>query len=381
MKTPHYVPLINPARIAWCCDQTNITLADLGKALRVSPKRLQEGKLTYKEERRMTEYFGYDGIFFMLDGVPKKSGPSVMFRTVANRQGIEMTPNLFRVINHAHYHADVYSIIMEEWGKPVSFAPPALSGSIDSKARQTREWLELHASLPYRYHHYRRAIERKEILVFRSRTYKGDFQLEHPKVTGFSIPDGEVPVIFIKKTTPEMQTFTMFHELGHLLLHGKSAHIDSEEALHGGDHAKQEREANRFAARCLLPDFTLNSKDIPKNAEDFDAAFRVFARPRGISPEVIVLLLFEEGRISQRQYDRYNALQRKQRPAEPPVQARKAPKGKRHLEPLAVFGHKYVRTLLDAAITGEVTLHKTCVYLGNLQWEDVTAMERHMLGG
>ena len=72
MKTPDYSHIVNPDRIAWCCDQTNITLAELGKSLKISPKRLQEGRLTSEEARMLWEYFGYSHFFFIAKGVPKK---------------------------------------------------------------------------------------------------------------------------------------------------------------------------------------------------------------------------------------------------------------------------------------------------------------------
>ena len=381
MKTPDYDTIINPDRIAWCCGQANITLAELGKALKINPKRLQGGKLTYDEVYKLEQYFGYSQLFFVADGIPKKAAHAVMFRTVANQQGIEMNPSLLKVINNARGHVGTYSAILEEWKGPVSFTPPALSGSIKSKARQVRAWLGLRDGVLYNFWGYRRLIEEREILVVLSQIYSGEFQLDHPKVVGFSMPDGDVPLIFVKRTTPQRQTFTLFHELGHLLLHGKNPHIDSEEALHGGDHAKQEREANTFAARCLIPEATLSDiKTIPKKVEDFDRAFGGDAWRAGVGPEVVVQLLFEEGRIGERQYARYNALQRKRYQDDPPLQARRAPKATRHLEPLEVFGPKHVRMICDAMIDGEVHLADACDYLGGVQGADVVALRKQQIG-
>ena len=381
MKPPQYSNFFNPDRIAWCCDQANITLAELGKTLKISPKRLQEGKLTSNEMYRLVKYFGYTHFFFVADGVPKKAAHAVMFRTVANQQGIEMNPSLFRVLNYAQGHTDAYNGILEEWRDTVSFAPPALSGSIKNKARQTREWLRMRDGVKYNFYGYRRLFEERNIQILLSQTYKGDFQLDHPKVVGFSMPDGDLPLIFVKKTKLYRQTFTLFHELGHLLLHGKNPHIDSEEALHDGDHAKQEREANTFAARCLISEAVLGKiENIPKKAEDFDRAFWLEALRAGVGQEVVVQVLFEEGRISQRQYARYNTMLRKLPLDEPPLQARKTPKAKRHLQLLDVYGPRYIRMLCDAMADGEITLVKACRFLGDAQVDEVAELRKQHIG-
>lgn len=46
--------------------------------------------------------------------------------------------------------------------------------------------------------------------------------------------------------------FTVFHELGHVVLHGAQTFVDSDIDVEAQDGA--EREANQFAARCIIPD-------------------------------------------------------------------------------------------------------------------------------
>ena len=372
---------VNPGRIAWCCDQTNITLAELGEALNISAERLQEGNLTFNQMCRLERHFGCPPYFFKGKGRPKNPAHAVKFRTTASQQGISLNPSLFKIIGNAQTHIGSYADLMREWRGALTFAPPALSGTIEEKARQTREWLGLRDDTAYGFEDYRRLVEEKDILVVRSQGYMGEWRLDHPSVVGFSMPDGEAPLIFVKKTTPEMQAFTLFHELGHLLLHGKRAHIDGEEVLHGDHHARQEQEANRFAARCLVPESALNAADIPKRAAEFDNTFHPIAKRLGISVEVIVQALFDNKRIGRQQYDRYQSLARKQRAEKKPLQAGRAYGAvrHRHREPLGIFGMKYVRTMLDALNDGELTLSESCGYLGRIQAKEVRALERHLL--
>ena len=67
---------------------------------------------------------------------------------------------------------------------------------------------------------------------------------------GFSILDEEVPVIVLKRGSemPSARLFTLFHELGHVLL-GESGMCD----LHGINGEAVEKWCNSFAAEVLLP--------------------------------------------------------------------------------------------------------------------------------
>lgn len=89
--------------------------------------------------------------------------------------------------------------------------------------------------------------------------------------------------------------FTFFHEAGHLLLHRKDALF-----LEGIDIdcEKEEKEANDFAARLLVPDeFRSEMLKLPVNGIEVVK----FARRVGISPGIIVGQLQHYGRFSRRQ--------------------------------------------------------------------------------
>jgi len=78
--------------------------------------------------------------------------------------------------------------------------------------------------------------------------------------------------------------FSFFHEVGHILLHGKrEAFVDD---FKGDEGNRQEREANDFAAKTLIPDreyrrlLTLDFQS--------EAVIRAFAAEIGIAPGIVV---------------------------------------------------------------------------------------------
>jgi len=94
--------------------------------------------------------------------------------------------------------------------------------------------------------------------------------------------------------------FTLFHELGHLLLHGDQTFIDEE----GMPEDKFEAEANEFARRCIVPgDMERAFGQLPANR---DSVIR-FSVSLGVAPGLVVGQLQHRGIIG---YERLNFLKR-----------------------------------------------------------------------
>jgi len=91
--------------------------------------------------------------------------------------------------------------------------------------------------------------------------------------------------------------FTFFHELGHVLLHGKKQQfIDF--SIENGDKSDEEKEADEFAAKTLIPRAELQRLI---NAGDFSTQnIKKFADAMGIAPGIVV------GQIQHRKLIKYN---------------------------------------------------------------------------
>ncbi|MGL4525084.1 MAG: ImmA/IrrE family metallo-endopeptidase [Spirochaetia bacterium] len=106
------------------------------------------------------------------------------------------------------------------------------------------------------------ALEELGILVFSS-PYSNGWQ-------GFAISYDTYPIIFFNSGfSTGRSLFTIAHELGHLILHRGDNVLDQELTSFSNDLAKEEVEANRFAAHFLMPedDFTKEYNRIKENTE------------------------------------------------------------------------------------------------------------------
>ena len=305
---------INPERIRWCLQQVGMDMAELVNKKQIPKQKLESGKLTYRQLKKVAAHFDYSPLFFLNPEEPQTENIlSPDFCTLA-KQSVKIDNTLARIIRRTEWHRDLYISLIEELGEETNYAPPKIAGTITQRADAVKQWLGIQDTGEYKFEDYRKLIEAKGILVFQSMGYSGAWQLKNNSVIGFSIMHPQVPLIFIKKTSPQIQIFTLFHELGHLLLH-KSSHIDDKDNLNSNQSKRNEQEANLFAANCLLPE------NIQRAAS---SSF---------------------------------------------------PRSYRHMEPLQIFGYNYVATVLDALHTNKVTLNKASDYLDRLKINDIKKLD------
>jgi len=101
--------------------------------------------------------------------------------------------------------------------------------------------------------------------------------------------------------TDDQFWFTLFHEIGHLLLHGGQTFVDDEETLQDDP----EREANEFARGCIVPEPRLS--DLERLRPDRRSVLR-FSVSVGTAPGLIVGQMQHRKMIG---HDRLNGLKRR----------------------------------------------------------------------
>ena len=372
---------INPERIAWCCADHGITPGELASAVGIAATNIErvmasEEGLTFNQLRKVAEYFGRGVLFFLEPGqVDEAQVHTPQFRTLANRKP-DLSAKLRTLIERVEKQRAVYLSLREdldESSRP-RFSPPDLPRHDPREAAQiARRWLSLADENSF--DTYRAAVEAQGVLVFRSNGYNGKWQIaKQNPILGFTLYDPICPVIVIKKQTWEaQQTFTLIHELGHLLLNRASS-IDDEHDLQ--THEGGERDANLFAGQLLVPDAFLATISDAQRPEEVAGYDDWLERPRkawGVSGEVILRRLLDSGRLTQSQYAAYREWRGRSTLAAADGGARMY----RHREPKHVFGDSYVRTVLDALNARHITLAKASSYLDNLKIDDLHQLERH----
>lgn len=372
---------VNPARIRWCLNDYHISLeqfaADVGMSRSLLEKVMAgEAGLTFSQLRKIGDYFGRSALFFLEEGpVDETKVRSQAFRSLLN-QKIEVNKTIKKVIRLAEWQREIYIDLVEDLGTEdrIRFKPLAFEGmSVTQAANKARDWLNIRGARGF--NDYRSAIEAKGILVFRTNGYAGKWQIpKESPVLGFSLYDKRHPLIVVKKQGAEArQSFTLAHELGHLLLH-KSSMIDDESDLRS--HKGKEAAANQFAGHFLVPDehlIEIEDSDRPSSVSDFDSWLSSQRSTWGVSTEVILLRLLEAGRLKRQTYEEYRSWLQDQKFEEKDGGNRSY----RHREPRHILGDRYVKVVFEALERNKISLTKASKYLDDIKLSDLRELERY----
>ena len=377
---------VNRERIEWCCAEQGMAPEVMAAMLDMSADRWaafwnDDAGLTFNQLRRLADYFGRGVLFFLEPGpaVPEQVH-TPQFRTLA-QQKPELSHRLRLLIERVERQRALFLSLREDLDDALwsPFQAPDLPlGNVAAAAKQARQWLQLGED-KNDFESYRKAVEAKGILVFRTNGYNGPWQIaKESPVAGFALYDVQCPVIVVRKmVTDAPQAFTLMHELAHVLLH-KTSWIDDEADLRSTQG--REQEANLFAGLVLVPDHFLASISDGEQPEDV-AAFNEWLKPQrnawGVSAEVILRRLLAVGRLSQTTYQAYRAWSLA---AGQMTKDEGGTRMYRHREPKHIFGDRFVRTVLNSLSARRITLSKASGYLDGLKIADVHELERHYAG-
>jgi Zn-dependent peptidase ImmA (M78 family)/transcriptional regulator with XRE-family HTH domain len=143
---------------------------------------------------------------------------------------------------------------------------------------------------------WRSALQAAGVFVF-----KDAFRVEG--YSGFSLYDDEFPIIYVNNSsTKTRQSFTLFHELAHLLFH--TSGIDTDEDRYIPRLADQQRSieilCNQFAAEFLVPGAAFRAAMAGRDHSQRSA--EIVAQSFRVSREVIYRRFLDRGWIDEAEY-------------------------------------------------------------------------------
>ncbi len=144
------------------------------------------------------------------------------------------------------------------------FNPPLISKKNDEKiAIEIREWLGCNHDECFSLAEWKERVENKGVFVFLTSKYKGWSHVDRSVFRGLSIFHNKLPVVVINDSdAKKAQTFTLFHEMAHLLRKESTAD-------RWGIDTDVEQWCDRIAGAVLMPrelmDDSFNDLDSLKN--------------------------------------------------------------------------------------------------------------------
>jgi len=375
-----FINSVNIDRIRWCISDRGISIDELADETGIEKQTLHqilngEILITLSQLKSLAKFFNRGILFFVAGGIVNENKLRTSgFRTLTNEHP-NLDPDIKSLIERVERQRQIYLNLREELGEGdlPKFNPPDVpKDKPEFAATIARRWLSTNGDRTF--NGYRRLVESKGVLVFRSNGYSGPWQVpKESEVAGFSIYHRNCPIIFVRKhAVQQRQLFTLAHELGHLILHGAGS-IDNDDSLFA--YRGKERDVNEFAGSFLVPNEALRDlslEDKPASADKFEEWLRPTAQTWGVSVEVILLRLLGDNRVTRKDYEAYKVWKHSQKP----IEGGRGNRQYRYREPVHVFGKSYVGTVLEALGSQQITATKASRFLDNIKINDVHRLQR-----
>lgn len=352
---------INVAVLRQCRKQMALSIEDVKKK-GISIEDIESGKRwpTFRQLDILAEMYNVPRWVFISDQLPSeynyvKSVPA--FRQFAEQaEESFLDPKVRGVVAQVQQLRELIIDLRKDMDEPIEpFRPPEVkiqSSSSTQIAKAIRSWLNVENNLEFP--EWKEKLEQKGIFVFMTGKYRGWSHIRKGVFRGLSMYYTVLPIIIISDfDVKEAQSFTLFHELGHLLR--------KEHAVDSCHESKKEVEkwCDRLASKILMPENEFrNATKIEKITELHN--IEKIARKFFVTPYACLVRLENLNIIKRKQYSNFERQIRKkheewQRKLK---ESSGGPPRDRVREVLYQYGHIYIRTLFQAYHNKEITLHK-----------------------
>ncbi|MBT6339164.1 MAG: ImmA/IrrE family metallo-endopeptidase [Desulfobacula sp.] len=352
---------INNDILRQCREQIGLSLPVVAKKVaKIAAIEQGDQKPTFKQIDTLADLYKVPRWVFISDHLPEKyqfDKAIPAFRQLADSNADVFSEHKVRSLTaRVSRFRELILELREDMGEPVTaFHPPDLkrNATPDFVAQQVRDWLDL-TEESFEFSKWKEMLEEKNIFIFMTSKYMGWSHVDRALFRGLAIYHQKLPIIIINDSdAKKAQSFTLFHELGHLLR--KESAIDDWSAY----HQRVEKWCDELSGNVLMPaEQILSAVD---NIDGLDAV-KDIAKCFKVSPYACLVRLRQMMIIDQGAYlgfeaqlkAEYRKLQKKLKESDG------GPARNRPQEVLKQYGHIYANALFQAYHNKEIGLHKLC---------------------
>ena len=351
---------INPDILIQCREQMGLSIDEAQKKTFRTLAKMEDGtaKPTFNQLEQLADVYCVPQWVFIKEKLPKPynyGGYMPSFRRFNNSEKEKFDYKTRKITANVEHLRELILELREDMGEPVDkFSPPAFQQDIIRLARTVRKWLGCE-KLAYKPKEWKTAVENKGVFVFSTGKLSNWAKSEPKAFRGFTVYKDTLPIIVINDSDAIVaRSFTLFHELGHLIK--KKSALDT----------KSEQWCERFAAEVLMPDndflreiaplqFTENVQKDIKNIDSLAQKFNV-------SPYACSVKMRQLKKITEENYqdiviflkNRWQRLKEIQKGKDAHISRDMAK------EKLDQYGNIYAKAVVQAYNNEEIGLHKLC---------------------
>ena len=310
---------VQPAVMQWARESIGLSVDEVAGRLGKQPEEVLSweagsGAPTYVQlEKLAYEVYKRPIALFFLPEPPQEQRPQSEFRTLPAFDLNSLDSDTYLHIRKAHAYQMALAELFEGrnpadkriWQvcpltlrhSPVN-AAAEIRRHLGVSVEQQAQWGDDSAALEQ----WRQAIERVGIFVFKN-------SFKQKEISGFCLRSDDFPLIYLNNsTTKTRQTFSLLHELAHLLfnINGLSK-FDRSYIDHLPQHdRKVEVFCNAVASEVLIPssDFKQQAAGLPADLTTApEMTFARLARRYGVSREAVLRRFLDLGRVDRAFYE------------------------------------------------------------------------------
>lgn len=373
---------VRGALLAWARNSAGYDVSAAAAKLGVDPQLVEawesdQDQPSIPQLRKAAGLYKRPLAVFYLPEQPISFMPMSDFRRLPDIGPARFSPALTLEIRFAHQRRELaLELLADADERPPAFALTAnLAAKADTAAAAIREAL----GITYRlqagwrdplvvFRAWRSRIEALGVLVFQAS------RLESAEASGFAYWADVLPFMVVNgKDAYPRRTFSLLHELAHLMLHQSGVSDLDVDGPRARDVERIEVFCNQVAAATLMPrDLFLGEQIVaargPGQHEWSDEAISALASTYGVSREAAVRRLLTFGYTSEDFYRRKRAQYARefqaQRQRDKEKNEGKAIPRNMPRETLATFGRSFVRMVLDNYRADRISLSEVSGYLG-----------------
>ncbi len=349
---------INTAILKQCRKQMALDIEEAKKKI-PSIKEIEAGEKrpTYKQLRAIADYYNVPDWVFICNELPKqfqfKTHPA--FRSLQGQKGIEeyKVRKLIVEVERMRQLILDFREDLEEVVEPYQAIP--YSQDPVKMAQEVRNWLGIATNQYLDTTQIREKLEAKGIFVFMTSKYPGWSRFAVEDFRGLAIYKELLPIIIINDSdTKKAQSFSLYHELGHLL--AKKDTLD-----YAKKDNKEEKWCDRFAGNVLMPESEIAELIKNKSFESL-ADIKPLAKKIKASPYAFAVRLRQLDKISQNKYEELEIEIKKEiaRLKKELKEKKTSIRRNRPKEVLYQFGKTYSHAVWQVYHENQIGLHKLC---------------------
>jgi Zn-dependent peptidase ImmA (M78 family)/DNA-binding XRE family transcriptional regulator len=366
-KTPELT--ISPAVLEWARKTAGYDQEDIAKRLGISREIIEiwekgsaEVPLRVTQLENLAHFLKRPLATFLLADPPPEPTLPHDFRRAAGKPG-PFSPEFRLALRRARRLKAVAGELMDNMEIPKASKVPTerLSDNPSTVGKKLREEFSISTNEQLEWSNpwmalrcWRQALESRNILVF-----QGDFSRQEAQ--GFSLSDDyPYAIILASEDHPYARSFTLFHELGHLLLREGGICI-TDLAYPTGDSAitRTEDWCHRFAESFLIDEGSLYSKEETQSIigmkSGYEHELSKLASQFKVSRAVILFRLWHDKSIPDPQFwSMYSLLRQTFKPKSKPEKGKKGglPPAQKTIHERGRFLSRLVLEALDRNILG-----------------------------